>query len=1006
MHFTKGGQKHAVYVAKTAHLYLQELEKFLDFKVEEKIHFIIYNSQSKFRQSNIGLSNDISSNIGGTARINGDKIFLYFNGNHNDLNNQIKAGIAENLIQKILFGTDLKQSVKNSTFTNLPEWLKNGLIDYLSEEWNTETDGELKNLILSGKAEKFHSLSKEESRLFGYGIWRYIDEVFGRNMIPNLIYMMKVSKSIESGFIYVLGVTTEMVQDDFIKHYKTIFNDDIINRIEPNEEKLKIRSKKNRVYRQFKTNKKGDKVAFVEHFLGQYKVKIYDIKKRRLSRVLKGDHKLNRIPDFTHPVIAWHPEGDVLSIFEEKKGEIILNLYDSKLKSKNSRPLMNLEKVLSCSYNIKGDKIIFSGVNNSQTDIYLYSVLGSSQKQVTDDIYDDYDPKFIPNSNEIIFSSNRGGLKSKKANVPNKNTFDLYKINFRNRKLTQITNTPDFNEKQPQPLSKFNYQYLCDQNGVYNHFQKSIDSTISFIDTAIHYRYFDVIQQLSNYSRNALEICFVPYSSSYTLLYKVDRKYQLYLGKDDDITLLEDNLKNTHFIKSKDYYSSKKNDNNSSQENKINIYNYQFESEKKVKSIIDNSKSNNQNSTAKSKFELPLKKIYNVNFTIGDFIMQLNPTFNNLAYQRYSSSGFKNAGFDGFTLIQAKDVFEDYRLTGGFKGPVQINNTGFIAIYENLKNRIDKKTQLSRQSFENVLPNTNIDAPIIEKTITHDIKHQYSFPFSEVSSIRLTSNIRHDKIITLSNSPSNLPIENKNYILTGGLIEYVFDATRPIAININNGFKFKTWFEGYKEIDQPETDFFVAGLDLRNYQKIHRNIVFASRIAASTAFGSQRLIYYMGGVDGYLWAQFDPSIAPDPSQNYQFQTIATPLRGFYQNARNGNSFVGISNELRIPLFSYFSNKPLKSDFLENFMVIGFNDIGAAWTGSNPYSSENSFNNTIYDGHNYTINIENQKEPIVYSYGFGIRSRLFGYYVRLDWGYGINDRIAMPSIKQLSLSLDF
>ena len=65
--------------------------------------------------------------------------------------------------------------------------------------------------------------------------------------------------------------------------------------------------------------------------------------------------------------------------------------------------------------------------------------------------------------------------------------------------------------------------------------------------------------------------------------------------------------------------------------------------------------------------------------------MQLNPTFNNQAYQRYSNSGFKNAGFDGFTLIQAKDVFEDYKISGGIKGPVQLNNIGLIVIYENLK---------------------------------------------------------------------------------------------------------------------------------------------------------------------------------------------------------------------------------------------------------------------------------------------------------------------------------
>ena len=139
----------------------------------------------------------------------------------------------------------------------------------------------------------------------------------------------------------------------------------------------------------------------------------------------------------------------------------------------------------------------------------------------------------------------------------------------------------------------------------------------------------------------------------------------------------------------------------------------------------------------------------------------------------------------------------------------------------------------------------------------------------------------------------------------------MFDVTRPISLNINNGFKFKTWVEGYNELLNPNTDFFVLGLDLRNYQKIHRNIVFASRIAASTSLGSQRLLYYLGGVDGYLWANFDPTILPDPNTNFQFQTIASPVRGFYQNARNGNSFIAISNELRVPLFSYFSKKTFK-----------------------------------------------------------------------------------------------
>ena len=63
-------------------------------------------------------------------------------------------------------------------------------------------------------------------------------------MIPNLMYMMKVSKSVESGFIYVLGVSSEMIQQDFFDHFKIQYSNDVANCIEPNEDKLNIKIKK------------------------------------------------------------------------------------------------------------------------------------------------------------------------------------------------------------------------------------------------------------------------------------------------------------------------------------------------------------------------------------------------------------------------------------------------------------------------------------------------------------------------------------------------------------------------------------------------------------------------------------------------------------------------------------------------------------------------------------------------------------------------------------------
>ena len=54
-------------------------------------------------------------------------------------------------------------------------------------------------------------------------------------MIPNLMYMMKVSKSIESGFIYVLGISSEMIQKDFIDHYQLQYSNDLTKSLLPYE---------------------------------------------------------------------------------------------------------------------------------------------------------------------------------------------------------------------------------------------------------------------------------------------------------------------------------------------------------------------------------------------------------------------------------------------------------------------------------------------------------------------------------------------------------------------------------------------------------------------------------------------------------------------------------------------------------------------------------------------------------------------------------------------------
>jgi hypothetical protein len=172
--------------------------------------------------------------------------------------------------------------------------------------------------------------------------------------------------------------------------------------------------------------------------------------------------------------------------------------------------------------------------------------------------------------------------------------------------------------------------------------------------------------------------------------------------------------------------------------------------------------------------------------------------------------------------------------------------------------------------------------------------------------------------------------------------------------------------------------------------------------------GDNKLIYYMGSTDNTIVPvrNFNTSLPIDHTQNYTFQAVATNLRGFLQNVRNGNNFALINSEIRIPLFQYIINRPIRSDLINNFQIVPFMDVGTAWTGSSPYAEDNSLNTQIIVQGPLTITIIKQIEPIVAGYGVGLRTRIFGYFIRTDYAWGYEDGQVNKPIFYLSLGLDF
>ena len=230
----------------------------------------------------------------------------------------------------------------------------------------------------------------------------------------------------------------------------------------------------------------------------------------KIKRIVKGEKKLDRIVDRSYPVIAWHPSGQALTYAIERKGELFLRTYTLDDKKTTQKPVFMLNKILSMAYSDDGKNMVFSAVEDGRTDLFLYYVIGNRQERLTNDQYDDLDPRFVDGDQRVIFSSDRTNdtlslVNGDVALINGSKDIFLLDLATRSPLLTRLSNTPGVNEVQPMQYDSASYTYLSEGDGIRNRFLVKYDSAVSHIDTTIHYRYFTIDERLTDLKRSILE---------------------------------------------------------------------------------------------------------------------------------------------------------------------------------------------------------------------------------------------------------------------------------------------------------------------------------------------------------------------------------------------------------------------------------------------------------------------------------------------------------------------
>jgi hypothetical protein len=1036
-----------------------------------KTKVFLYNSVTDLQQSNMGILGQQFS-IGGQTEFIKPYVEIAHPGTLDEFKEELIYKVADLMVNEMMFGGSLKDMFQNAVLLNLPDWFIDGASLYAAKGWSADMDDYVRQLVKSKKVNKALKTSGPEAAIIGQSIWNYIVERYGKGSVANILNYTRVIRNEQKSMYITLGVGFKQFMVDWKKFYTT--QQDLVNQSyspPADSQRFSPRHRKTVVYTTVKISPDGKNVAYAENDRGKFTVTVKSLENGSETVILSGGNKVFRqTVDYHIPLISWS-DSHTLGVIGVKYGQYIFWLYDLSTRSTLPRELERFNNIRSFDFSGNGRLAVLSADMEGQNDLFLISSRRADRvRRLTNDIFDDFDPSFIPSTNTVVFSSNRttdttNTIRKDYTKVPANYNLFSYNLDTTTNVVTRITNTlsKDF---YPKALDENNFFYLSDQRGILNLFRfnrqtgvygqiTNFPSSIKEYDLDIKNRTLAMVM-----TKNLKEDIFVQrnFNLDRQIFTPATRRKETQQAKiitekrkkesRQGISIKQ--LINERLQQKRDTVKPKPAsvrldtlrqpvvaplDTTKGKRNKeVNTDDYSFDDVpvKKdtviVLKTVDTKKDEKSLNTDDYKFEDDAVKTAKPTDTFLSRYMKARengrvtgpfPYLPKFSYENLSTN-FVIDPLRGFSIkleTQMNDILENYRITGGIQTAFDWKSGDVYGEFQYLKHRVDFSIRYDRKVIfwtENYpdLPSERT------KYSWQKIEIGASLPISVRTRVSIKPFAGYTNFTDLGPdqlNPAGGPVfaPTKQQFYAGARAELVYDNSITTGMNIIEGTRGKVNFVHYEGLGNKNASFSQISIDVRHYQKIYKEIVFAVRGYTGTFFGAAPKQYVLGGVDNWFGNSINYSGLKNPllvnsgyNSNLLFAEFATSLRGFDYATLYGTSVAMANAEFRLPLVRALSGGPVTSNFFRNLQFTAFYDIGTSWTGDPPINSQNTLRTIEVKQAPFTIDLKEYLNPWLYSYGVGLRTMIFSYYLKFDLAWPVeNYKVKDPRLT-VSMGFDF
>lgn len=1009
----------AAEVSRYAEEALYDISLQLDYRYRSRFALFLYLTPEDLISSH--RYPDEKMREGGFSPLKTNSRNLLFSGSHASLQKQVREAVAGLLMDDFYFGGSLQASIQNTVLMHLPKWYSEGFPAYVGEGWTFEDEmwltslkqQNLKELPLDNLLELALDGNEPINRVVRKSIWYYIADQNGESKLSEVFYMTRLTRSVESGVLHVLGKTMKTFTDDWRSYILKRIEDNKLSRMPQAEAGQLVKLPEHERLISFTLHPKEAKAAVWLEHEGVYRLAIADLKSGALRETgLRAGYRTDQLGHYNFELpVAWSPDGSrIVTAFREKELYTVAVIETSTLKVTRGKNLgKSVDRIYSLSWNHAGTELVCSALLQGNIDIFTFRPTDQKFTRVTNDAYDDLSPVWDMDDASILYSSNHGNDTIAADMVDYRiyhHDLDVFQYNPDSKEPSrQVTHTPGINEYPVAMVSSFELLVRSDAQGIYNLEKVNIflgeSNPVTNVDEGF-YRVSRTDTLLAwsaplngnlalswtgaSYANEPREVLVTPLRSQIEF-FELQKRLE-----EERKARIKNGLPSVHNPENE---ASEEADSAAVDTGSSKVKYYVFDEEE-------------------SKPRVKKKKV-TVRFGPGgDVEEDLRPNFAGMKLNGPSgtqsiwsadeiTTQFQwDPAFRLGMLFQARltDLRGYHQFVVGYRPFIDLKSADVYATFNWLRHRPDYYAGI----YRNARHMTRSD--FLLRYQVNGIKGGVVYPINRYASVGVEGNLNYIRRTDL-NPFLNDRLDGTD-IVAGGTANFTYSKLKTSENFIQRGIWLQVEEREAYSLSSTNHLFAWTDVDARKYTPIMSKMVLATRLTSGFSIGPQRRNVFMGGTSDWLFGRLD-NASDLPFNNkvsdFAYSTFVTPVRGFSYNARNGTQYVAANIELRLPI-SRMLAEGLNSNPAYSLEFVPFFDFGTVWSQGNPLSQRNPIDSETINSYPVSITVQTLKSPFIMGVGAGTRLMVVGYSMRFDLAWGIEDQTLIKPRLYMSLGKDF